>query len=333
LEVVAWDLGSSYVKEGIAGDDSPRNYFKNAIGTPMYPLSLSYPINHGIVTDWDAFDKIISHTMSLGKVQGNEHPLIVSEAIFNPFSNREKMSEIIYEKHGFMAFYVSHAPVLALYASGSTTGLIVNCGGGVTSVAAFMEGVIFRNATNRMFYGGDDLTLYLMDLLNKNEQVNKGYIHFHKDSFNGCDIDAVRDIKEKCCSMEPKFYHGQYFEFFKQVPEAIFDPSLMNNKGMGIVDAILDSLQKIPIDLRTCLSRDIVIEGGSTIFPGFAEELHMRLKQKLPTTRVDVISPPERKFSVWIGLSILGSLSAFKDVWITKEVYHEVGPNIMKNCF
>lgn len=44
---------------------------------------------------------------------------------------------------------------------------------------------------------------------------------------------------------------------------------------------------------------------------------------------VKIVAPPERKYSVWIGGSILASLSTFEDMWITKAEYDESGPAIV----
>ena len=52
------------------------------------------------------------------------------------------------------------------------------------------------------------------------------------------------------------------------------------------------------------------------------------------SVRVKVIAPPERKYSVWIGGSILASLSTFQQMWISKQEYDESGPAIVhRKCF
>ena len=63
--------------------------------------------------------------------------------------------------------------------------------------------------------------------------------------------------------------------------------------------------------------------------------MHKELIGLVPAgMKVKVIAPPERKYSVWIGGSILGSLSTFHDMWITKEEYDESGPAIVhRKCF
>lgn len=52
------------------------------------------------------------------------------------------------------------------------------------------------------------------------------------------------------------------------------------------------------------------------------------------TMKVKIIAPPERKYSVWIGGSILASLSTFQQMWISKSEYDEAGPSIVhRKCF
>lgn len=52
------------------------------------------------------------------------------------------------------------------------------------------------------------------------------------------------------------------------------------------------------------------------------------------TLVLQIIAPPERKYSVWIGGSILASLSTFQQMWITKQEYDEAGPSIVhRKCF
>merc|ERR1712037_720854 len=52
------------------------------------------------------------------------------------------------------------------------------------------------------------------------------------------------------------------------------------------------------------------------------------------TIKIKIIAPPERKYSVWIGGSILASLSTFQQMWISKQEYDECGPSIVhRKCF
>ncbi len=75
---------------------------------------------------------------------------------------------------------------------------------------------------------------------------------------------------------------------------------------------------------------NVVLSGGTTMFPGIGDRMQKELVALAPSTmKIKIIAPPERKYSVWIGGSILASLSTFQQMWISKEEYDESGPSIV----
>lgn len=88
-------------------------------------------------------------------------------------------------------------------------------------------------------------------------------------------------------------------------------------------------------DVRKDLYGSLILSGGSTMFNGLAERLSKEVTTLAPTTmKIKVIAPPERKYSVWIGGSILSSLATFTTMWISKSEYDENGPSIVhRKCF
>lgn len=150
------DNGSGVCKAGFAGDDAPRVSFPSIIGRPKMPgimagmdqkeyyvgdeaqakrgvLNLEYPIKHGIVTDYYDMEKIWYHCFfNELRVTPSEHPCLITEASQNPKMNREKMINIMFEIFDVPCFYVAIQAVLALYASGRTTGIVIDSGDGVT---------------------------------------------------------------------------------------------------------------------------------------------------------------------------------------------------------
>ena len=71
------------------------------------------------------------------------------------------------------------------------------------------------------------------------------------------------------------------------------------------------------------------------MYPGIEDRMQKELTALAPPTMyIRIIAPPERKYSVWIGGSILGSLSTFQQMWISKQEYDESGPSIVhRKCF
>ena len=95
------------------------------------------------------------------------------------------------------------------------------------------------------------------------------------------------------------------------------------------------SIMKCDVDIRRDLYRNTVLSGGSTMFPNIDERLNKEMSALAPASiKVKVVAPPERKYSVWIGGSILSSLSSFQEMWISKDQYDEGGPQIVhRMCF
>ncbi|MCL4122260.1 UNVERIFIED_CONTAM: hypothetical protein GTU68_031400 [Idotea baltica] len=117
--------------------------------------------------------------------------------------------------------------------------------------------------------------------------------------------------------------------------EALFNPSFLGMESNGIHDTVYTSIMKCDIDIRKDLFANNVLSGGTTMYPGIADRMQKEIVSLAPPSiKVKQIAPPERKYSVWIGGSILGSLSTFQSMWISKEEYDESGPGVVhRKCF
>ena len=216
------DLGSSTVKAGYAGEDTPKAVFSSTVGWlekgggdvemkdagasekrstkkgkaaadkekekdegkkesvgPRYFVDDSgFPRDHaemvspfdaeGAVVDWDVVEAIWEHTLKKRLVvQPDEHPILLGEPASASREQREKMVELLFEKHAPPALFLAKNPVLTSFASGRATALVVDCGGGGTSVTAVHDGYALKQASARSPLGGDAITDIVLKYLEK----------------------------------------------------------------------------------------------------------------------------------------------------------------------
>jgi len=111
------------------------------------------------------------------------------------------------------------------------------------------------------------------------------------------------------------------------------NPGAIGSEELPLDGLIYNMIQRCDIDLRRELYSNIVLSGGSTMFPGLKERLHKEITEMIPDTiEVKIVAPPERRYSVWIGGSILSSLKTFSKLWVTKKEYQEMGPSSVYRC-
>lgn len=379
---VVLDQGTGFVKIGRAGENFPDYTFPSIVGRPILRaeergnistplkdimigeeasdvrsyLQISYPMENGIIKNWTdmelLWDYAFYNKMQLPKISNGK--ILLTEPPMNPVKNREQMCEVMFEKYNFGGVYVAIQAVLALYAQGLSSGVVVDSGDGVTHIVPVYESVVLNHLTRRLDVAGRNVTRYLIDLLSR-----RGY------SFNrSADFETVRQIKEKFCyvsydlDLDTKLARetttlvenyelpdGRIIKVGQErfeAPECLFQPNLVDVEQPGVGELLFNTIQSADVDIRSSLYKAIVLSGGSSMYPGLPSRLEKELKQLWLTrvlhndpTRMDkfkvrIEDPPRRKHMVFIGGAVLANIMADKDhMWLSKQEWQENGAAAM----
>ncbi|CAH9084790.1 unnamed protein product [Cuscuta epithymum] len=428
VSAIVIDLGSHTCKAGYAGEDAPKAVFPSIVGSidqmevdnldnrdnnsgPVpdpkpkgkrklyvgsqalgfrrdYMEALS-PIKEGIVADWDIVENIWDHAFrECLLIDPKEHPMLLAEPCSNTQQQREKAAELMFEKYQVPALFLAKNAVLTSFASGRATSLVVDSGGGSTTIAPVHDGYVLQKAVTTSPIGGDVLTECLMRSLEQKGVFIKPRYSFKRKEirpgeFQIMDLDfpdttesykfycqkvIASDIKECVCRAPDTPYDdssysnipmtpyelpdGQTIEIgadrFK-IPDILFNPSLVQTiPGMesfsetagslrGLPQMVIESINRCDVDIRRELYSSILLAGGTASMQQLKERLEKDLLEESPqAARVKVLASgnaTERRFSVWIGGSILASLGSFQQMWFSKSEYEEHGASyVQRKC-
>lgn len=363
---VILDCGSGMTKAGIGGETMPRSVFPTLVGTPKATvgmpamgakreyigdeaiskkgiLKLTYPIENGNVKDWDSVKTIWSHLFSNEIRQDpKESAVFITDPDRDPKINKEKFAEIFFEEFKVPAIYMTNPGILSLYASGIMTGVAVDCGDCLTLCVPGDQGMADSKAMSKKFFGGRVLTHYLVQLLNERDNIFQ----------TGGEQYNVKSIKEKACfvALDSGNVPKEGLDYVYTLPdgsqvtlsnerymacEALFKPELAVGKvEEGLHTFIMNSIKKSDESLQGSLLSNVVLAGGTTQFPGLRERLEKELTALAPEgTQVAVKAPETRKYSAWLGGSLMSSLSTFNCMWLSLGEYKESGPAVLASKF
>ena len=116
-----------------------------------------------------------------------------------------------------------------------------------------------------------------------------------------------------------------------KVPESETSRSL--DRLVGLADLVHNAIFQLDVDQRAALLQNIVVIGGGSFIPGLTDRLNFELAQRIPGSKIKIHSPGnaiERKYSAWLGGSILASLGTFHQLWVGQDEWKEHGPNILR---
>lgn len=347
---VILDNGSGLCKIGYSGEQEPRCVFPAVvgkrfgggppkIGDPFGEacLLLEYPVQRGFIYNWDDMIALWEHAFSNElDAEPGEQPLMFIDRVANQ-DYRGKVMEIMFEKFCVPSLCIPDPHMLGLYSACRTTGVILDCGDGVTEISCFVDKPIIETRSS-VDFAGCDITAILHRSLSE-----RGYT-----IGTASERETVRDIKEKLgyvaldfdeemkkakrgtCDAKYALPSGEVMTLGNErfrCSEILFNPSLCGRGCDGIHEALFKSIMKCSPEHRKVLFESIVVCGGTTMLPGFVERLEKELKRLAPVNmKVTIHAEPERKVGAWVGGSIFGQLATFPKMLISRKEYQEAGP-------
>ena len=331
--IIVIDNGTNSIKCGFSGEKAPRSEFPNVVGKrrqfcgmigdnnilnqkfigrkfvdkqKSLRLLSSYPVENGMIVNYDAMEEVLDNIFNNElKVNPKEISVLCSQPINNPKSNREKLTQIMFETFEVAGFDLGIQPELCLYASGNLSGMSCDFGESFNYFVPVSDGKMIYSKNSKLPQGGKEVTLYLEKMLNK-----KGIDLSIKN-----DIKDLSKIKEDLCyiaydldkeidrynkgiikDIEYKMPDGQVINIGSErflCPDILFVPSRFETEIPGGADSIFDTIMSLDEEIRKDVFSNIFISGGNSLFAGFKERLTKELKclsAKKLTDKLKVIS-------------------------------------------
>jgi len=361
---VVIDHGSYRIRAGFGGELTPRTNMLNAVGWPAYTdvatdgrefyvgydaevrrgvLNFTTPLRKGIVTRWDDVERVLEYVFANElRVPSDERYLLITEPQYTSNEQRGHMAEILFEKFRVPAVYLAQQPALALYGSGRTSGMVLDCGSETVQAIPVWRGQVLGYASSRMDFGGLTLSEFFARLMTERGHSFKttsemAFLRSMQERYcyAAYDFDAELTRAATTAEVDATFLlpDGQEVlmssERFRAV-EPLFAPEQMGIDARGLPHLLLSTLMKCEVDARRTLIENVILCGGTSRFPGLPERLGKELDHLVPPGTVYSLSaPPDRDLTVWQGGSMLASSASFVQLSIPREQYYEVGATVV----
>ena len=397
-QICVLDSGGWSTKVGFAGEVMPRSTFPTMVGQPRNQgvtmstgmkecfvghkcvdmrgiLSTASPIKDGVVENWADMERLWAATIfDELHIQPDCNAFLVSESAIQPLvakDARERTAELFFEGFAAEGLYLAASAVLSLYASGLTTGMVVDSGSDLTLTVPVHEGYTLTRQITTSKVAGAAVTRYLIQML-----AEKGYDFTTPDEVDiatriketmgfvsgggggstspsdQTDVYMLPDGTELKLGQERSKCAQYLFDFgladdtsqpYQLVTET--DEAIDSSVNVGISSLLYSSITQCESYLRPTFLNHVVMAGGTTLFDGARERLYKDLytlyREAHPTENVAEIiregavkGNPNRAISAWIGGSMLGMLSMFPHMLVQRGEYNDVGPAIVHTkCF
>ena len=313
-------------------------------------LKQTWPVDRGFVRDWDAMALMWQRAYFGGlNVACEEHPLLVTGVPDETREDKEKKAQILFETLSVPAIVLANTSTLSLYSTGRTSGLVVDSGAGRTHIGPVWEGYCQPHFLRRLDLAGRDVTEHLCQKLRADgypisTESDRAVANAIKESLCYVTDDMARDAAycRESKALERLFALPDGQQIFMNehrftVPEALFRNELLGSGGNaaamgggGIHRVIHETISCADPLIQPELYGSVVLAGGNTLFPKLEDRIQREIAAVAPKgVAVKVVAFPERKYAAWLGGSILGSLSTFPCMWVSKNEYDDYGPTVV----
>ena len=359
------DLGSSEIKAGFFDNSSPIIRFKNMIGDSLSKrnksllnkehyissecdkyyndLTIRYPIQRGVFIKEDDIQLIFEYILTklgLNTQQMKEHPLLITEPINNKLSNSEKISEILFEKMNIPSLIFAKQPLLSLISTGYSTGVVLESGSDITQSCVSYEGYLIENSFYRYDYGGRDVSSILKILIKQNNPKFNCYVLDNIKVLNEikekqCYIKTLKDENEDFVSIPSEYIlpDGSKLVLNDEkilAPEILFNNKLIFGEYLTFHEMVINSINKVDINIKNKLYKTIILSGGNTKFKGIEEKMKTNLSYLIPRgVDIKIRTQINPELNCWNGGNIIASLNTFNKMLVNKKEWDECGKNII----
>ena len=306
-------------------------------------LKLRYPIQHGAFTNERDISLIFNHIFSklrLNSEEIHEHPLLITEPILNPKENREKISEILFEKFCVPSLVFASQPSLSLFSYSTISGIVLESGDAVSQVCAVSDGYAIPSSFMRSNFGGKDVNDYLLQLLKMKgveftSETEKLILHEIKRKYVLCQIGETKyDEENNKTNISYRLPDSKIIEIDQKeflASKVIFTPSLIGKNCLGLHHMVASCIEKINSDLRERLCCNIKLTGGNSLLRNFSQVLHTELHGMFSKYKGINAKANSSNCTVsnWNGGNIVTGLGIFKNLLINKKDWDEKGKVIV----
>jgi actin, other eukaryote len=343
--------GTGSILAGFSGEDKPlsctTNFIENSennfyIGKETKMKSFDskiFPMEYGTITNFEAMEKVWQHVFEKElKVSPEDQSILLDEAPLTSSRSREKMIEVMFETFKVPGLYITMDALLNMTATGFTNGVVMTSGLSASHVVPVVEFNPILSAIEKCNFGGKEVTQFLSNLLNLNQEfevldeIKRKFCQVSKDYKD--DLKKMESLSEIDKSWELPDGNILSISQLKipriKAPESLFNSSIFDSENKGFHHMIFNSVMKTQTieklgDTKKSLFQNILLAGGNTLFDGISDRLIGELEKLDSENKYFVTASPDRNIDHWVGGSVFSSLMNFQKLTITKESYGEKG--------